>query len=87
MFGEFVKERRIARDITQENSARQSNGMPATGARLREVFSHRPRMKRSWTHRGSARIEQGSEEWQAMKDLSPSDRKCFPMISRRTVES
>ena len=83
MFGEFVKERRIARDITLRKFCQAIEWDASNWSKIERGLSLRP-------GRGGAEvigIERGSEEWQAMTDLAASGRKCSPMTSQRTEES
>ena len=71
MFGEFVKERRIARDITLRRFCQSIDWDASIWSKIERGLLAPPqdeeKLKRIAEIIG---IEQGSENWQAMKDLS-----------------
>ena len=71
MFGEFVKERRIARDITLRRFCQSIDWDASNWSKIERGLLAPPqdeeKLKRIAEIIG---IEQGSENWQAMKDLS-----------------
>ena len=71
MFGEFVKERRVARDITLRKFCQAIDWDASNWSKIERGLLSPPqdeeKLKRIAEVIG---IEQGSDDWQAMKDLS-----------------
>jgi transcriptional regulator with XRE-family HTH domain len=79
MFGEFVKERRIARDITLRKFCQALDWDASNWSKVERDLLSPPqdeeKLKRIADMIG---IEQGSDEWQAMKDLSRLGAQMLP---------
>jgi transcriptional regulator with XRE-family HTH domain len=79
MFGEFVKERRIARDITLRKFCQALDWDASNWSKVERGLLSPPqdegKLRRIADLIG---IEQGSDDWQAMKDLSRIGPQMLP---------
>lgn len=91
MFGEFVKERRIARDITLRKFCQALDLDASNWSKVERGLLSPPQDEEKLRRIGELiGIEQGSDEWQAMKDLSRIGAQMLPediAMDRRIVNA
>lgn len=79
MFGEFIKERRIARDVTLRKFCQALDLDASNWSKVERGLLSPPQNEEKLRRIADLlRIEEGSDEWQEMKDMSRLGAQMLP---------